>query len=194
VVVQLGILNYFSPSLYLRPWFRFDSIMIGCCIALGLYHLQPQRDMIARLSRWAAPVIAFPVLVFWTQFGERLSVLRPVFLTVQMLLAAGLLLHLVVFPQTIAARILAIRPLRFLGRISYSVYLWQQMFLMTNQPSWGFVRRFPWNLIAALVAGIASHYLVEHPFLKLKDRVSSLSSKAKTIPVGMATGKAADAS
>jgi len=33
--------------------------------------------------------------------------------------------------------------LRWLGRISYSWYLWQELFVVVRQPSWGIVRTFP---------------------------------------------------
>jgi len=194
VVIQLGIVNYFNGKIYLRPWFRFDSILIGCCIALFLYDRQPSRQSVARWCRWAAPLVVMPALLLWSQFSERVPALRPVHLTVQLLLAATLLLYIVVFPNSMTARAMTLRPLRFLGRISYSLYLWQQMFLMTHDPSWGLIREFPWNILAALGAGIASHYVVERPFLKLKHRLSAANSvPSKSLRIAIAAPETVDA-
>jgi peptidoglycan/LPS O-acetylase OafA/YrhL len=55
--------------------------------------------------------------------------------------------------------------LQFLGRISYSLYLWQQMVFEKQ------LVRSPWMAVAATFAlAIASHYLVERPFLKIKEK------------------------
>lgn len=64
-------------------------------------------------------------------------------------------------------RLLNSRPLVWLGQLSYSVYLWQQLFLRHGEEALG----FPWNLAAVTVAAGASYYLVESPCLRLRDRL-----------------------
>ncbi len=55
-----------------------------------------------------------------------------------------------------------------LGIASYSLYVWQQLFLTDKNDLW--VNKFPQNLFVAIGIGLASHYLVEKPILRLKDR------------------------
>jgi peptidoglycan/LPS O-acetylase OafA/YrhL len=61
-------------------------------------------------------------------------------------------------------------PLVWVGSISYSLYLWQQPFL--NRWSSALWTAFPLNLALAVLFAAASYYLVEEPFLKLRERRS----------------------
>jgi peptidoglycan/LPS O-acetylase OafA/YrhL len=56
----------------------------------------------------------------------------------------------------------------WLGRISYSLYLWQQIFLNRTGTWW--IQAFPVNVVAAVGAATLSYYLVEQPFLRLRER------------------------
>jgi peptidoglycan/LPS O-acetylase OafA/YrhL len=74
-------------------------------------------------------------------------------------------------PGPLARALLASAPLRFIGRISYSLYLWQQLFLYwwsIDSSAW--IARFPANLAAALGVATASYYLIERPLLAWRDR------------------------
>ena len=71
-------------------------------------------------------------------------------------------------PDTPIGRMLHNRTVVVIGTASYSLYLWQQLFL--NPGNEGVLCRFPLNLVLAFVAAFASFYLVERPFLALKDR------------------------
>ena len=61
-------------------------------------------------------------------------------------------------------------PLVWVGSISYSLYLWQQPFL--NRWSSAPWAAFPLNLALAFLFAAASYYLVEQPFLNLREQRS----------------------
>jgi peptidoglycan/LPS O-acetylase OafA/YrhL len=75
------------------------------------------------------------------------------------------------FPGTLVGRGLNTPPMAFLGALSYSLYLWQEPFLNSHDES-PVLTAFPWNLGIALLAAVASFYLIEKPFLKLKARLT----------------------
>lgn len=82
------------------------------------------------------------------------------------------------------ARLLERAPLRFVGRLSYSLYLWQQLFLVGSVdrvPGLGALQVFPLNLIAVFACAMLSLYLVEQPMIKLGQR---LARRAKPDPQG----------
>jgi peptidoglycan/LPS O-acetylase OafA/YrhL len=86
-------------------------------------------------------------------------------------------------------------PLTFIGVLSYSLYLWQQLFLNGASSAW--INAFPQNLILAFCAAVASHYLIEKPFLSLRDRYRKSAKERKpttsaaAIPI-QATGQVSD--
>jgi peptidoglycan/LPS O-acetylase OafA/YrhL len=63
------------------------------------------------------------------------------------------------------------RPMEFIGAISYSMYLWQELFLDREVP--GMQIPFPMNAILTFAASVASYYLIEQQFLKLKGRFTA---------------------
>ena len=72
------------------------------------------------------------------------------------------------FPLTAWGRFLNRRSLVFIGVLSYSLYLWQQLFV--NRHSSALVASFPLNVVVAIGVAIASHQLIEQPFLRLRGR------------------------
>ena len=63
-------------------------------------------------------------------------------------------------------RFLNSRPMIFIGAMSYSIYLWQQIFL--NRTLSTTVTAFPLNFGLALVAALASYFWVEQPSLRFR--------------------------
>jgi len=70
--------------------------------------------------------------------------------------------------------VLSISALRWLGVWSYSIYLWQQFFYVY---SWAIPGGKPVALIVAIVAGVASFYLIENPVRKW------INTKWSAVPV-----------
>jgi peptidoglycan/LPS O-acetylase OafA/YrhL len=66
-------------------------------------------------------------------------------------------------------RVLNWKPISFVGLLSYSLYLWQQLFLNRNSTAW--VNAFPQNLVFAVTTALASYLLLEKPLLKLRHRL-----------------------
>lgn len=60
------------------------------------------------------------------------------------------------------------RPLVWLGGISFSLYLWQQVFCDESSRVLPFY--FPFNLLVLFPVAMASHYWVERPFLGMRGR------------------------
>lgn len=65
--------------------------------------------------------------------------------------------------------ILNCRPLAFCGLLSYSLYLWQQLFL--NRASTAWPQMFPWNILFSAAAALLSYFLLERPLLQLRHRL-----------------------
>lgn len=74
------------------------------------------------------------------------------------------------------------RPVVEIGLWSYSLYLWQQLFLVPSghglESSW---RESPFNLALAIICAVASYYCVEQPILRLRKKVFP----AKSVNLGL---------
>jgi peptidoglycan/LPS O-acetylase OafA/YrhL len=69
---------------------------------------------------------------------------------------------------------LNLRPIVWVGEISYSLYIWQQIFLLhpTGLLPLGRFSIFPLNLAAAFIVASCSFYFIERPAIELGRRLS----------------------
>jgi len=150
----------------------FDSIAAG--VLLGELLLRPQWR--ARLEKIAAnqlilaAAIIFPVFIsplLEERFHGAYSI--TIGKSLELVCICIIITAAVSFSGTLMYRFLNWRPLAFVGVLSYSLYVWNNLFL--NSGGHWAVNRFPLNFLCAGGMAIASHYLVERPFLKLKDRL-----------------------
>jgi peptidoglycan/LPS O-acetylase OafA/YrhL len=89
-----------------------------------------------------------------------------------------LILCTVLRPLGAVGRLLETRAARWLGAISYSLYLWQQLFLVWDTarvPVLKPLQNFPLGLVAALACAWASFTFVERPLIALGRRWSESS-------------------
>jgi peptidoglycan/LPS O-acetylase OafA/YrhL len=168
VGIRLALFSYDTGVFYERPWFRFDSILIGCCVALALLEGRAKFQRLFVGASDLSKTASWCILFLWTAWGESLS--HTFYITLQMILAALVLCQLILVPKGGIFALFCGAWLRYCGKISYSLYLWQQLFLVVKHPSWGLVRTFPINLLAPFACAMLSYHLVESPALRLKNR------------------------
>lgn len=136
-----------------------DNLAVGCLLAI----LAPRIPKIKPVM--FAAMVFVVVLVPLQMQDSRMKTLGLLFLLwpLMYLSIAGIILHVVKHPY----RLLNFSGIVWLGKISYSVYLWQQLF------SFGPKARAWYFLFLPFALGAASYYLVEQPMLRLRDRRKS---------------------
>lgn len=81
-------------------------------------------------------------------------------------------------PRSLVTRLLEIAPLRFLGRISYSVYLWHVLFysridgIPLGLHVLDVLSGRPWKYLATLATAVASYYWIEKPLIRIGHRLA----------------------
>lgn len=74
------------------------------------------------------------------------------------------------------ARVLEWAPLRYIGRLSYSMYLWQQIFFISHiydaRPPLGILETTPLRFAGVLVCSIASYHIIERPLIRIGHRLA----------------------
>lgn len=157
---------------------RFDILMFGCLAAIiwksGILREFLQTRIAAPLcytGGLVAALVASTKLLF-PGISENLWFAA----FADSIIAFGitmLLLYVTSKPAAAFAQFLNLKPIAWVGVLSYSLYLWQQFFLNPSQTYP--VQTLPWNLLGAVCAGAASYYLIEQPMIRL--RVSRFSPR-----------------
>lgn len=179
--IHSKLFDYGAGIFYERPWFRSDSILIGCAVALWLRRSERAGD--SNFSQLGLPfsVLLWPTTLGWTLWGE--AVTHVWYLTVQMTLATLILLSLLTSKSPIYLSAFTHPVAAWLGRISYSWYLWQQLFTAFRLPAWHGLRTVPFNAVVSLLIASLSYRFVERPFLRMRNH---LSQRKATISVTVA--------
>jgi peptidoglycan/LPS O-acetylase OafA/YrhL len=150
---------------------RASGLLIGASLAVGLALLRLRapagRDAPRRFGLGPAALIGLAVTVAGMEFVNGAAPwMYPYGLLALDLAVVVVIAAAVTRPSCIAARSLAIRPLRGLGQISYGVYLWHfPLFLWLSEDTTGVsgVGLLILRLAVTLAVSIASYVLVEQP-------------------------------
>jgi peptidoglycan/LPS O-acetylase OafA/YrhL len=159
-----------SDNIYERTDTRFDGLLWGCWIAL-IASVPAYRAILAR--RLSAMVIAGLVvtLVACIALNPTLQMAWESFLVP--LILVGTVLN----PTMLFGRILEASLMRWIGRISYSLYIWQQLFLVGSKVPrplpFGRAQEWPLNIVVVFVCASASYYLLERPLVVLGHTLSA---------------------
>lgn len=144
-----------------------DSLAVGCLWARVGGWLEAQ-DWYLQLFQ---PVYSFGLLALILLLNrfEGYTVVG-VFGTSIINISLAILIHRSVYcSRDRIGQVLNWKPIASVGVLSYSLYLWQQLFLNRNSTAW--VNAFPQNWVFAVAAALASYFLIEKPLLKLRHRL-----------------------
>lgn len=172
-----------SAVVYLRPTYSYvllapillniPLILFGALAAFCLYKGW-FNSIIAVISK---PVFGLSIVLAWLMYLPKVLLILAPF-TVPFSNVFGsffisiFILHIITIPkETILYRVLNYPLIIYIGKLSYSIYIWQQLFLIPSNVSyhanvwWAF---FPLNMLMALTVAIFSYHFVEQPLLKFK--------------------------
>jgi peptidoglycan/LPS O-acetylase OafA/YrhL len=142
----------------LRTDARLDGLLIGSGLAL-LLNLPRVHQFVFRNFPKETPLLA-GCLLYINLFRTRSLPAFSSYVLLALILASTLIVK-----EGLAYKWLNFRPLVWIGSISYSLYLWNELFLLrpSGSPALGRFSELPLNLICAFCAASASYYLVERP-------------------------------
>jgi len=172
-LMRIGV--YRSPLADQRPFIiitQGDCILAGCGLAMILFYEGE------RLKRWFTTMVVPGRLIclglIFTAMGlesnARGGIFTVPFANTIYALAIAYIIGSVVLNRGIIYDVLNSRPFVFVGTVSYSWYLWQQLFLIPcgRYENWDSFS-FPINVLLSFAAGVASYYLIEQTSKKLRD-------------------------
>ncbi|HJT76224.1 MAG TPA: acyltransferase [Gemmataceae bacterium] len=147
---------------------RMDGIAAGCVLAFLAWEprCRARITLAGRTAGWvgAAALAALAASLTLSEVSYRFRLLFG--FSLDALAISALIWVCITHDGGGVGKLLRSRPLVWLGRVSYGVYIWQQLFL--NPDGEGWMYWWPASLGFALLAAMASYWLVERPFLRLK--------------------------
>jgi peptidoglycan/LPS O-acetylase OafA/YrhL len=121
-----------------------DALLLGCAVAL-------LRIRAPSAIGWVGTGGIVVTGAVWASGGMGMLLFLPVATIASVMALAG------------CPAMLGWRPLAYVGRISYGLYLWHYLFLWWGWPA-------PLVIAVSIVGAVVSYERLERPFLRLKDR------------------------
>ena len=157
------------------PWrtdIRIDALMCGAAVAVAYPNV---RTWLAKRVVWVLAALLYGIVV--ARYGVRPTIWQSALIPI---LIAGTVAR----PSDPVGRVLDAAPVRWLGRLSYSLYLWQQLWL---PPSWfphtlGVAQTWPLNIVCVFACATGSYFLLERPSIRLGQRLAAADEVP--VPVG----------
>lgn len=196
VIIDIGLPNPFLglslQTIYVLPFLRPDTMIAGALA--GYLHVTH------RIPKWfyrIAFVLGLAILsslyIIPLQQQNFFEIFNP-YLTagVYPLLAAAsfCLLLGIMRPQHPITRFLALRPISYLGRLSYGLYLYHILAMfpsgyppapiyktLADRVGSEWLAHLVVALTLTIILTLASYYLIERPFLRIKERFSFVRSR-----------------
>jgi peptidoglycan/LPS O-acetylase OafA/YrhL len=167
-----------------------DAIAIGCILA-GIRHWLWGQSLYRRWLSSAAfglvPILALTMMAI----GYGHPRIFACSYSVALVCIALIVDRCMRLPHGPVGKVLNSRPFVYVGGLSYSLYLWQQLFINRNSTS--LLASFPLNIVLAFALAMISFYLIERPWLRLRQAIEARIDR-KTISwsgVPMGPGPAA---
>lgn len=156
---------------------RVDAIMWGCVFALYHDKIMPVVQNILSKHKWAivVPFVVLFSLPLFDVINQRMDLHMGLFIvplgrTTGTIadIAIGFIMLISIYYRNVWFSLLNTRFMEYIGKLSYSLYIWQQLFFSNKI---GPIGKLPLNILLIFVTANISYYLIEKPFLKLRSKV-----------------------
>jgi len=177
IIARVISYKYGHGNLFLNPFFTFIPYLLFGSL-MSVYLFENEEKVISWFRRWNN-VVCVPILFLaafilthfpaHAKFGKFFLPLGNVTIAFVVFIFFGLIMF---GKNGFWRTFFSNSVIRFIGLVSYSWYIWQQIFL--SRPGRPFfihmevLNLFPYNVFCSFIAAVISFYTVEKLFLKLK--------------------------
>lgn len=158
-----------NAAFWFRTDTRLDAFLLACIAAVFFYHKTDGGQRRIQFPGWGWLIVF--ALYLGCAFHNRHSPSATIFELGQAIAIPLLIAGTVFSTGWGVSRLLENVTLRWIGRISYSLYLWQQLFLGDGR-----IHGLAFRLAAVFLCATASFYLIEKPMIRLGHRLAPPAS------------------
>jgi peptidoglycan/LPS O-acetylase OafA/YrhL len=158
---------------------RFDNLAIGCLVAVLLRN-DAAAAVASRLGRRSWMPLVTLALIVCSRTGGTASYHYSAGFTVDGVLLAVFMMQVMTLSTTTAWRWLNHRVVRYVGRVSYPMYLYHGWALEVGHHAHGVpkIAQFAIGTLATVAVASGSYFVIEKPFLRLKRRFEASGTRA----------------
>ena len=197
VLVFLGLMafrvyaakhGHWNESLLRRTYYQLPTLLYGAGFAVALRKQDFRRWAERYLRPWIVIALTIAIMV-GTEVTDHFlkpspgdfhpSTFLGSFNFLRLYMFAVWIVSTMLHPNALSTRFLEWAPLRWIGRLSYSLYLWHVLFFFRVSPRVGVTLPVllalsgrPVKYLAAFAAAALSYYLVERPLMRLGHRLA----------------------
>jgi peptidoglycan/LPS O-acetylase OafA/YrhL len=141
---------------------RLDALMWGAILALLLQRSRKRKWITENLTLPHLSIMSVAAIFVLAEYPT-----MPLRRTVVALVLPCLIGYTVLNPKTFLGQLLDLPPVVWIGKLSYSLYIWQMLFLTPYARQIPFFQDFPYAFLAILACSMLSYYSIEKPFVRL---------------------------
>ena len=185
IIIVVPFIRLLSDISVMHLFTRVDSLMWGCLFAIYygkiLRYIQNKAKILVIFPFFilvACLITKRLIILLFNDFKnlEKLAIaFAGSFGTITNVCIGLIIIISINYKENIWFRFLNNPIINYIGILSYSIYIWQQIFFSEHA---GVFSIFPYNIVLIFIVAALSYNFVELPFLKLK---SKFKVKDKTI-------------
>jgi peptidoglycan/LPS O-acetylase OafA/YrhL len=164
-----------------RTDLRIDGLMIGCALAILLQNRKIREFILGNFPK-ETPLLCGSIMLIamnWSHQGPTLF---------RYILIALAVASTLIVKEGLAYKWLNNGLLAWVGSLSFSLYVWQQLFVFHTEilHPLGIFNVFPLNIATLLAVAVSCHYLVERPLIRVGKALIS-SWRLLDVPLARST-------
>ena len=188
VVPSIICLQYFYVSLnndtvlyiFAHYLIKFQAIAVGCLFSVLTFKYSLNKNVFVK-AKVTTNIAAFFLILFiqYNDFFDLKDVLKG---CVSAILIGYIIITNIMPAKDFIFNILNAKILKTVGVLSYSIYIWQEIFTSGEKRLPNFMVTFPFNIVCIIVISCCSYFFYERYFLKLKSRFSKIKTTGSLTP------------
>ncbi len=186
-IPAIMVLQYFYPvfnsgALYAFTHFliKFQAIAVGCFCSICMFKYADVKSVFAKYKLMGN--VAAILIIFSIGYNDLLDLQNVFSGLIVSLLTGYIIITNITTLSDFVYKFLNWKALKIIGILSYSIYIWQELFTARENMLPGLVNVFPYNVLWIAIVSSLSYYIYESYFLRLKKKfysVKKVTSKAE---------------